>query len=215
VFQRKIENRQNGQGGQIAVQTATSELPEWLQSALYRGAAKGGLTETDPLWGCLVANGELLRAYLDAQAAGTKQSVEQLSRDIRELTTALKHRVEPETRPENIAKRWGIIVIIAGSIFLAGYFVCWSRLHVALEVSMIRDRQLADERVARVIKERPADARPYLDFVSYGGLFAREPIAPGPGHPETEGFVMRPGHLAKPWVSSDGEAAVIPIPSTR
>jgi hypothetical protein len=215
VFQRKIENRQNGQGGQIAVQTATSELPEWLQSALYRGAAKGGLTETDPLWGCLVANGELLRAYLDAQATGTKKSVEELTKEVRDLARSVQYVKSPESRPDNIAKRWGIIFIIAGCIFLAGYFFCWSRLHVALEESMIRDRQIADERVARVIKERPADARPYLDFVSYGGLFAREPIAPGPGHPETEGFVMRPGHLAKPWVSSDGEAAVIPIPSTR
>ena len=94
----------------IPIQAAISELPEWLQSALYRGAAKGGLTETDPLWGCLVANGELLKSYLDAQADGTKKSVEELTQAIRELSRSVKHRVEPESRPENIAKLWAAIL---------------------------------------------------------------------------------------------------------
>ena len=89
MFQHKV----NGRGGQIPIQAAISELPEWLQSALYRGAAKGGLTETDPLWGCLVANGELLKSYLDAQADGTKKSVEELTQAIRELSRSVKHRV--------------------------------------------------------------------------------------------------------------------------
>ena len=132
MFQHKV----NGRGGQIPVQAAISELPEWLQSALYRGAAKGGLTETDPLWGCLVANGELLKSYLDAQADGTKKSVEELTQAIRELSRSVKHRVEPESRPENIAKLWAAILIAVVAVFGIGYFACWSSTHLALEARM-------------------------------------------------------------------------------
>jgi hypothetical protein len=150
VFQHKV----NGRGGQIPIQAAISELPEWLQSALYRGAAKGGLTETDPLWGCLVANGELLKSYLDAQPDGTKKSVEELTQAIRELSRSVKHRVEPESRPENIAKLWAAILIAVVAVFGIGYLACWGESRASVPWIGL----FAFGQMRRL--DRPADVKP-------------------------------------------------------
>src|SRR6267154_2661571 len=166
-----------GRGGQIPIQAAISELPEWLQSALYRGAAKGGLTETDPLWGCLVANGELLKSYLDAQADGTKKSVEELTQAIRELSRSVKHRVEPESRPENIAKLWAAILIAVVAVFGVGYFACWSSTHLALEARM----QEASQRVERVINAQPTASRVPSFLAAHSGNISIGPIISSDG----------------------------------
>ena len=196
MFQHKV----NGRGGQIPIQAAISELPEWLQSALYRGAAKGGLTETDPLWGCLVANGELLKSYLDTQADGTKKSVEELTQAIRELSRSVKHRVEPESRPENIAKLWAAILIAVVAVFGVGYFACWSRTHLALEARM----QEASQGVERVINAQPTASRvpsllaAHAGNISIGPIisFRRKERDPGDYY-SPRGSQVWPGHLLK------------------
>jgi hypothetical protein len=205
VFQHKV----NGRGGQIPIQAAISELPEWLQSALYRGAAKVGLTETDPLWGCLVANGELLKSYLDAQADGTKKSVEELTQAIRELSRSVKHRVEPESRPENIAKLWAVILIAVVAVFGVGYFACWSRTHLALEARM----QEASQRVERVINAQPAANRVPSFLAAHSGNISIGPIISSDGKSETQGIIIRPGDLkfGQPTFSSEGGNALVPI----
>jgi len=47
---RSVQHKVNGRGGQIPIQAAISECRNGFRAS-YRGAAKGGLTETDPLWG--------------------------------------------------------------------------------------------------------------------------------------------------------------------
>lgn len=202
MFPRKTANGPDGQGGQIAIQLATSELPEWLKSALYRGAAKGGLTETDPLWGCLVANGELLRAYLDAEAGGTKKSLAELTQEVQKLARAVQYLKSPETRPENVAKRWGIILAIAAMIFGAGYCVCWSNMHMALE-----------QRMARVINAQPAASRVPLWLAAHGGSISIGVIKSADGKSEQQGIIIEPGALkfAQPTFSLEGGSALVPI----
>ena len=193
MFQHKV----NGRGGQIPIQAAISELPEWLQSALYRGAAKGGLTETDPLWGCLVANGELLKSYLDAQADGTKKSVEELTQAIRELSRSVKHRVEPESRPENIAKLWAAILIAVVAVFGVGYFACWSRTHLALEARMQEASQARHKRTASSQPGAfiPCGAlRKYFDWPYH--ILRREERDPGDYHSPRRSQVW-PAHILK------------------
>ena len=205
MFQHKV----NGRGGQIPVQAAISELPEWLQSALYRGAAKGGLTETDPLWGCLVANGELLKSYLDAQAGGTKKSIEELTQEIRELSRSVKHRVEPESRPENIVKLWAAILIAIGAVFGAGYFACWSNTHLALEARM----QEVNQRVDSVIHAQPTANVVASFLAAHSGNISIGPIISSDGRSESQGIIIRHGDLkfGQPTFSSEGGNALVPI----
>jgi hypothetical protein len=124
----------------------------------------------------------------------------------RPVSTESKTGRQPSWRTASIA------VAIAAALISFGFGVCWMQLHSALDDKLIHERQLADERVQRVINEKPENLRVFLDFVSMGGTMERGPIKPSPGISEKEGFAMSStgGRLSKPWISAD-DAAIIPI----
>ena len=221
------QSRVNWQGGQIPFQAATAELPEWLRSALYRGGAKGGLTENDPLWGCLLATAEQLKAtaeqlkaYLDAQAGGTKRSVDELTQAVSALSRSVEsrvqprpverrveveHHVEPKSRHKNIGK-WVAILIGAGAVFGAGYFVCWSNAQSAME----KVRQQAKQQVDQVIEAQPAANLVSSFLAKHSGKISLGSVLSSDGKSETEGIIIEPGDLkfGQPTYSRTGGALV-------
>jgi hypothetical protein len=217
----------NGRGGQIPVQTALSGLPPWLQNALYRGAAKGGLTESDPLWGCLLATAEQLKAtaeHLDAQAGGTKRSVDELTQAIRTLSQSVEsrvqprpverrveveHPVEPKSRPKNIGK-WVATLIAAGAVFGAGYFFCWRNTYSEIG----KAKQQAEEQVDRVIGAQPTANLVSSFLAKHSGNISIGRIISPDGTRETEGIIISPGDLkfGQPTFSKDGGNVLVPVP---
>jgi hypothetical protein len=121
--------------------------------------------------------------------------------------------VSTESKTTRLWIHAGIAVAIAATLFGAGFLVCWMQLHSELDGKLNHERRVSDERVQYIINQKPADARVFLDFVSMGGLMTRGAITPDPAHPEKEGFILHSfgPRLSKPWISSDEQAAVIPI----
>src|SRR5258708_2817006 len=77
------------------------ELPETWRSAVYREAAKMGLTESDPLWWFLVAHAVLLKTFLDGLPAAVGTSNGQNGSEAVKMTTpqfvALKNLLEAQS----------------------------------------------------------------------------------------------------------------------
>src|SRR5260370_13639462 len=105
-----------------------------------------------------------------------------------------------ESSAKRAVTRWlgpaAVIAVMAAIVFGAGYVLCWVNLHKDVDV-----------RVDRMITAQPAALRAELLLQSHGGSLTRERVNDGKG----EGIVMRPGDLPRPWISADGNAAVVPI----
>lgn len=190
----------NGQS-RVTIGEASAQLPEWLSLALHRAAARGRLSEKDALWGLLAANAELMRTYLDAEANGTKESIQKLEKQIQVLVRDIQYVKAPETRPSavwrRIVLRTGISALLLSLAFLAGV--------------MYTARQ-AEARVDRIIDAQPYANRAQLYLSAHQGAIDLGPLKPTEGHNETQGIFIYPGNLklGEPWVSTDG-ITVAPI----
>lgn len=161
-----------------------------------------------------------LKALPGRDDVASKKDLQRLEQAIQKIEKARERQSAGQAKTEHWASRWAKLVGVGLILIGIGYLLCWARTHSELEAQMIRDHQLADERVMHVINTRPEDYRPFLDFISYGGTMTRESIPAAPGTIETEGFVMLPGRLAKPWISTlvkdpMQDCVVFPIPLKR
>ena len=92
----------------------------------------------------------------------------------------------------------GIVLLIASIAFGAGYVLCWIKVHTD-----------ADARIDRVLARQPAALQAQLLLQQHGGSLTKESVIGANG--KIEGIVIRHGDLPRPWLSSDGDAAVVPL----
>src|SRR5271166_1260509 len=158
--------------------------------------------------------------YLDAQAGGTKRSVDELTQAVSALSRSVEsrvqprpverrveveHHVEPKSRHKNIGK-WVAILIGAGAVFGAGYFVCWSNAQSAME----KVRQQAKQQVDQVIEAQPAANLVSSFLAKHSGKISLGSVLSSDGKSETEGIIIEPGDLkfGQPTYSRTGGALV-------
>jgi hypothetical protein len=141
--------------------------------------------------------------------AGTKKSVEELAQEVRELARAVKHRVEPESRPENILSKWGIRVGIVAAAAAIGFFVCHEN---DLRQANANER-LANQRLVAAMSSLPTAANVTTYLRSKGGDVTIGPIKGTDGR-ETSGIIIKPGEAIQfttPSFAADGRTALVPI----
>jgi hypothetical protein len=147
--------------------------------------SRAGLQEDDPLYAVILAQAEL-QTELFRQA-----------KRVEEYTLS-----ESKPSAKELFRDWSILIaivlVIASIAFGSGYALCWINIHTD-----------ADARIDRMLARQPAALQAQLLLQQHGGSLTRESVIGANG--KTEGIVLRHGDLPRPWVSSDGDAAVVPL----
>jgi hypothetical protein len=184
-------NGRNGSGipPEISIlrdQYAEQKDRDAVDHAFY--AAASGDPNTAPVqFSVLVAaNAQLFKAYpgqiktvFEQQTAATvkaleklptPQQVSELSKELTEVRQAYRHlqyAKAPETRPENVVKRIALGFAVGVAVFAFGYFVCWSRSHLALETQIAEK----DALVSQILASQPRAGLEQSEMWSHKGYF--------------------------------------------
>jgi hypothetical protein len=190
-----------------------------IRRAYYKSAS--GDPETYPVQFAvlLTANAQLLKSYpgmlrkvfetetkklvegaaMLAKTLPDREKIAELARHAREIRDAYKSLNSRGWLPEPLLHKWGIrlgIAAIVGVIaFLAGE---------------LNASHQANDRIEAVVNAMPAASRVPLYLTGQGGGISLGRITAADGRSESQGIIIRPGHLkfGQPTFSTDGNALV-------
>jgi hypothetical protein len=180
-----------------------------LLSAVYNAtivrssAATNGSNGSQPAERKAVQAGELGKL---------QKRVEEQTEEIRELRKAVQYIKSPETRPENILRKWAIILgtgaTIAIIFFLGGRYVDARQEAI--------DARHADAQLFDALRRLPSASNVTTFVRSKGGDLTIGQIKLADGR-DSAGIIISPGtlKLGPPSMSQEGGNALVPIQDAR
>jgi hypothetical protein len=164
-------------------ESVAARMSPELRQALLNDSLWSGLSEDDCIHSILAFQAELC----DAQTKVLTRKLERL----------------PGSGYQPTKTNWLVltlsVIAVAGVGFGAGYVISW--MNVQKEVNA---------RIDRVVTSQAEALRAELLLESHRGSLRKEPVIGADGE-KGVGLVLRPGDLGKPWISADGDAAVVPL----